>query len=285
MPSPYGGFIGREDDVRNLAALLRDDRTRLVTLTGPGGIGKTRLALEAAHAVAADLPGGVVFVPLDAVTDPSLVLGAIADAVGARRDPGDDVLAAVAAALGGDRTLFVLDNVEQVVDAAGELAELIGRLPEVVLLATSRSALRLRTEQLVPVGPLADAAAIRLFIERAATVRPGFSAGRDESVVAEICRRLDGLPLAIELAAARIRVLSQHSWPVLGTGSTCSEAGRWTFPVGSAPCGRPWTGVTACSSLLSGPSSHGSPSSPVAGASTPRRRSAGVPESPRCSKP
>lgn len=211
IPSTPGSFIGRESDVAALTTLLRDRRTRLVTLTGPGGIGKTRLALEAAHAVVTDLPGGVVFVSLAAVTDPSLVLGAVADAVGARREPGGDVLTTVATAVGSDRTLLVLDNVEQVQEAAGDLAELLERVPAAVLLVTSRAVLRLRTERQFPVRPLADSAAIRLFAERAAAVRPEFYADQDDAIVAQICRRLDGLPLAIELAAARIRVLTPRA--------------------------------------------------------------------------
>jgi predicted ATPase/class 3 adenylate cyclase len=212
LPTPPGSTIGREDDVAAVATLLEHPRTRLVTLTGPGGIGKSRLAVEAAHAVAKNLPGGAVFVPLAAVTDPSLVLGTIADAVGAKPEPGQDIIASLAATLAGNRTLLVLDNLEQVVDAAGDLAELVDRTPDVVLLVTSRSALRLRTEQQYPVAGLAGSAAVRLFAERAAAVRPGFSAdGGDEAVVAEICRQLDGLPLAIELAAARVRVLAPRA--------------------------------------------------------------------------
>ncbi len=188
--------------------LLRDNRTRLVSLTGPGGIGKTRLALEAAHAMEADLSGGAVFVPLTAVTDPSLVLAAVGDAVGARREPGEDVVGALAALLGGERTLLVLDNLEQVLGAAGDVAELLERIPAAVLLATSRAPLRLRVEQLFPVRPLPEPAAVQLFAERSAAVRPGGVGLDEQDVIAEISRRLDGLPLAIELAAARVRLLS-----------------------------------------------------------------------------
>jgi predicted ATPase/class 3 adenylate cyclase len=208
LPIPAGGTVGRESEVAAVVALLADPRTRLVTLTGPGGIGKTRLAVEAAHAVAADLAGGVVFVPLAAITDPSLVLGAVADALGARREPGQDAVASVSSALAGDRTLLVLDNLEHLVDVAGDLAGLVDRAPAAVVLATSRVPLRLRAERQFPVGALAVPDAVRLFAERATAVRPTFSADRDDAgAVAEICRRLDGLPLAIELAAARIRVL------------------------------------------------------------------------------
>jgi predicted ATPase/class 3 adenylate cyclase len=207
VPVPPGSFVGREDDVAAVAARLRDHRTRLLTLTGPGGIGKTRLSLEAARVMAADLPGGAVFVPLAAVTDRSLVVGAIVDAVGARRDPGDDAIAVLSTALGEDRTLLVLDNLEQVVDAAGDLAELVERVPAAVLLVTSRSLLKLRVEQQYRVRPLGEAAAVRLFTDRAAAVRPASGSEADERAMAEIAHLLDGLPLAIELAAARARLL------------------------------------------------------------------------------
>lgn len=208
LPTPATSIVGREEDVAALVRLLADQRTRLVTLTGPGGIGKTRLALEAAGAVVSEFPGGVVFVPLSAVVDPALVIGAVADAVGVRRETGVSLVDGVRTALGDQRTLLVLDNVEQVVDAAGDLADLLDRVPAVVALVTSRQLLRLRSERHHPVRPLTEPAAIRLFTERATAVRPGFGLGPDNlAVVAEICRRLDGLPLAVELAAARIRLL------------------------------------------------------------------------------
>ena len=208
LPIPATPIVGREDDVAALVRLLADERTRLVTLTGPGGIGKTRLALEAAGAVAGEFPGGAVFVPLSSVVDPALVMGAVADAVGVRRESGVSLVDGVRTAVGDQRTLLVLDNVEQVVDAAGDLADLLDRVPVVVALVTSRQLLRLRSERHHPVRPLTESAAIRLFSERAAAVHPGFRLGPDDvDVVAEICRRLDGLPLAVELAAARIRLL------------------------------------------------------------------------------
>ena len=208
LPTPATPIVGREDDVAALVRLLADERTRLVTLTGPGGIGKTRLALEAAGAVAGQFPGGAVFVPLSSVVDPALVMGAVADAVGVRRESGVSLVDGVRTAVGDQRTLLVLDNVEQVVDAAGDLADLLDRVPVVVALVTSRQLLRLRSERHHPVRPLTESAAIRLFSERAAAVHPGFRLGPDDvDVVAEICRRLDGLPLAVELAAARIRLL------------------------------------------------------------------------------
>jgi predicted ATPase/class 3 adenylate cyclase len=227
MPAPSGSFVGRARELDDVGQLLRDQRARLVTLTGPGGIGKTRLALEAARTVVDAFPGGVVFVALAAVTDPGLVLGSVAEAVGARREPGVAVGDAVAAAIGDDRTLLVLDNFEQVAEAAPSVAELLGLAPAAVVLATSRQALRLRVEQQYPVAPLGEDDAVRLFTDRASAVRPGFAPkGSDVEVVAEIGRRLDGLPLAIELAAARARLLAPDAllarlserFDVLGSG-------------------------------------------------------------------
>jgi predicted ATPase/class 3 adenylate cyclase len=207
-PVPAGELLGRDDDVAAVAALLTDPRARLVTLTGPGGIGKTRLALEVARTVADTFPGGAVFVPLSALTDPELVLPSVAEAVGARREPGVEPLDAVRLVLGDERTLLVLDNFEQVVAAAGEVAALLDAVPAAVVLVTSRQVLHLRSEQQYPLAPLAATPAERLFAERAAAVRPGFTLDvANATAVAEICRRLDGLPLAIELAAARVRLL------------------------------------------------------------------------------
>ncbi|TKJ28858.1 adenylate/guanylate cyclase domain-containing protein [Blastococcus sp. CCUG 61487] len=212
LPAPTPPILGREDDVAAVRRLLGEQSTRLVTLTGPGGVGKTRLALEAARAVADDFPGGAVFVPLAALTDPALVLGAIGDALGARRESGSDPVAAVASAVGDARTLLVLDNLEQVVEAAPELARLLDGVPGLVVLATSRQLLRLRTEHQYPVAPLPDAPAAQLFTARARAVRPELDTGpAQRQVVGEIIRRLDGLPLAIELAAARTRLLEPRA--------------------------------------------------------------------------
>jgi predicted ATPase/class 3 adenylate cyclase len=226
VPTPPGSYVGRDDDIATVVTLLRDNRTRLVTLTGPGGIGKTRLALEAAHAMDADLSGGAVFVPLAAVIDPSLVLSAVGDAVGSRPEPGEDLVGALADLLGSERTLLVLDNLEQVLGAAADVAELLDRIPAAVLLGTSRSPLRLRAERLFAVRPLPETAAVQLFTVRSAAVRPGDGAAGEQDVIAEIARRLDGLPLAIELAAARVRLLPapalldrlRRQFDVLGAG-------------------------------------------------------------------
>jgi predicted ATPase/class 3 adenylate cyclase len=207
VPELPGSFVGRQAEVEAVAALLRDRRTRLVTLTGAGGVGKTRLAIEASSAVAGDMPGGVVFVPLSAVTDPALVLRSVADALGTRSEAGLSPLDAVDGMLGDDRLLLLLDNMEQVASSARELVALLDRVPSLVALVTSRQLLRVRSEIPVPVRPLEGSAAVQLFLDRAVVTRPGFPSVEDRDAVTEICRRLDGLPLAIELAAARARLL------------------------------------------------------------------------------
>ncbi|MGY1620194.1 ATP-binding protein [Geodermatophilus sp. SYSU D00691] len=207
LPDVPDHLLGRDGDVDAVAALLTNARIRLVTVTGPGGIGKTRLALTTARTVADEFPGGVVFAPLSAITDPRLVLGTVADVICARCESGSSPVDAIATAV-EERTLFVLDNFEQVVEAAGDLSVLLDSTPAAVALVTSRQALRLRAEQQFPLAPLAAGPAERLFAERAAAVRPGFTLdAANAAAVAEICRRLDGLPLAIELAAARTRLL------------------------------------------------------------------------------
>jgi predicted ATPase len=208
LPAPSGELLGRDDDLAALAGLLTEPRTRLVTLIGPGGIGKTRLAIETARTLAGAFRGGVVFVPLSPVADAHLVLGTVADTLGAYREPGVEPLDALRPALGEERTLLVLDNFEQVVAAGSDVAALVEAIPTVVVLATSRQAMRLRSERQYLLAPLAGTPSQHLFAERAAAVSPGFTLDDGNvEVVAEICRRLDGLPLAIELAAARVRLL------------------------------------------------------------------------------
>ncbi|TFV86981.1 AAA family ATPase [Blastococcus sp. CT_GayMR16] len=208
LPAPAEPLVGREAEVSALVALLRKESTRLVTVTGPGGVGKTRLALEAARQVAGDFRGGVVFVALSPVADPALVLSSVADAVGARREAAADLVEAVRTTIDGDRTLLVLDNFEQVTAAASDVATLLDRTPAIVAVVTSRQVLRLRSEQQFHLGPLPETPAMQLFAERATATRPDFVLDATTApAVAEICRRLDGLPLAIELAAARVRLL------------------------------------------------------------------------------
>jgi predicted ATPase len=199
--------------------LLRSGATRLLTLTGPGGVGKTSLALDVARILAAEFPDGVAVVELAPVREARLVLPTVARALGARQlaPPLGDSLAAV---VGARRQLVVLDNVEHVLDAAADVADLLARCPELVVLATSRAALRVRAERDRPLDPLpvpagADVATVaaspaaRVFLDRArAAGREVPLTGATAADVAAICRRLDGLPLALELAAAHARFLS-----------------------------------------------------------------------------
>ena len=200
LPVPTTPFLGREHEVREVTALLARDDARAVTLTGPGGTGKTRLALQAAAASADAFPGGVWWVPLAALRDSSLVLEAAARALGAKGD--------LAGQIGDERLLLLFDNFEQVVDAAPEVADLLHRAPGVKLLATSREPLRIEGEWEYAVDPMRRADAVALFRTRAVAARRDFVANGE---VSQICERLDDLPLAIELAAARVKVLSPRA--------------------------------------------------------------------------
>ena len=197
--------MGREAELAELAALLRGG-SRLVTLTGAGGIGKTRLALQIGHELAGAFADGVHFVDLSHLADPELVPGAIADVVGLAAQRDEPPVAALQAFLAARRTLLLLDNFE-VVDAAAPLVgELLRAAPGLVVLATSRAPLRLSAEHQYRVEPLPLPDAVRLFAVRAGAVAPGFRRpGVQDAEVARLCERLDCLPLAIELAAARTR--------------------------------------------------------------------------------
>ena len=203
-------LIGRESEVAEVEAAVKAHR--LVTLTGVGGVGKTRLAVEVAGRLADEFPDGVWFFELAAVTDPAAIPDAVAAVLGITQQPGKSVSESVAAGLEGRVRLLVFDNCEHVLDAAAGLVEaILAHSATVKILATSREGLRVADEQLWPlpsldVGAGIDSAAVSLFIERAQAVSPGFSvANADEAAaVVEICRRLDGIPLAIELAASRM---------------------------------------------------------------------------------
>ncbi|MEX0170943.1 BTAD domain-containing putative transcriptional regulator [Streptomyces sp. LMG1-1-1.1] len=211
-------FVGRDEEIRALREDLRG--ARLVTLLGPGGAGKTRLSQEAAERGAGAWPDGVWVAELAPVSDPEAVPEAVLAAVGARETvlrgagaeelrAGDDPLARLVEHCAGRRMLLLLDNCEHVVAAAADLAEtLLARCPGLRVLATSREPLGVPGEVLRPLGPLPAETALRLFGERGAAVRPGFRTEEDPEAAAEIVRRLDGLPLAIELAAARLRMLT-----------------------------------------------------------------------------
>ncbi|MFJ1702145.1 ATP-binding protein [Kitasatospora sp. NPDC088346] len=216
-------FVGRDHDLAALGRALADGR--LTTLTGPGGSGKTRLSVEAGRAAQADgaWPDGVWLAELAPLEDPAAVPGAVVSALGLRetvlhtggavaeaietrdRDP----LRRIVDHCARRRMLLVLDNCEHLVQAAAELADqLLAECPGLTVLATSREPLGVPGERVLPVEPLPDAAALRLLAERGAAARPGFDPADDPQACAEICRRLDGLPLAIELAAARLRGLT-----------------------------------------------------------------------------
>ena len=222
LPVSTTPLLGRDRAVDEVAGLLEQPGVRLVTLTGPGGVGKTRLAVAAGERLAGRFGAGTVFVPLEAVTDPARVLAAIGRAAGADLAGTGVPAEALSETFGDGAWLLILDNLEQVIQATPGLGELLARCPQVAMLVTSRTVLGLRGEREYPVPPLplpADPAAVplkeleswpavALFVDRARAVRPGFALTEgNAAAVAEICRRLEGLPLAIELAAARTRLL------------------------------------------------------------------------------
>jgi predicted ATPase/DNA-binding XRE family transcriptional regulator len=218
LPAMLTSFVGREHELADLRRLIPD--ARLLTLTGAGGTGKTRLALEAAAAACAGFRDGACFIDLAPLRDPALVLAAIATQLGVREVTGVPISAVLHATLREKRLLLVLDNFEQVVEGAAVIPDLLAACPGVHALVTSRVPLRVRGEQEYPVLPLPlpggedaesaalESAAVELFVERARDVRPNFAlTAENAAAVRDICRRVDGLPLAIELAAALVAVL------------------------------------------------------------------------------
>jgi predicted ATPase len=219
-------LIGREQDIVEVSKLLESPEVRLVTLTGPGGVGKTRLAVAAAERLADRFSRGAVFVPLASINEPALVAPRIAAAVGATLDGARRPLDVLIEHLADVSTLLVLDNLEQIVEVAPDLDRLLARCAGLTILVTSRSALKLRAEREYSVGALtipgfshqpgierlAALPAVQLFVDRAQAIRHDFALTDDNATaILEICRRLDGLPLAIELAAARTRLLDPGS--------------------------------------------------------------------------
>jgi predicted ATPase/class 3 adenylate cyclase len=204
LPIPGRRLVGRAGELRDVCRAVRLGEGRVVTLTGPGGTGKTRLAVQAGLELVEDFPNGVLFVGLAPLTDPGLVIPAIAQTLGVREAPAEPLLETLAAHLRLRRLLLVLDNVEHVIEAAPDVARLVAQAPGLAVLATSREPLRVQPEQEIPVPPLAADPAVELFADRARAADPTFE---PDAATAEICARLDGLPLAIELAAARVRLL------------------------------------------------------------------------------
>ena len=218
LPIQPTRFVGRDKEIETVSALLSKEEVKLVTLVGPGGIGKTRLAIEIARRVEGRFADGLRFVPLAALRDPDGLFPFLVTALDLKENTGDPK-GAVAAWLADREVLLILDNFEQLLEAADDVADLLMLGPRSKILVTSRAVLRLRGEYECAVPPLSlphdvggrinRSDAITLFTERAKEVRTGFTVeGPDVAVVAEICRRLDGLPLAIELAAARMKMLT-----------------------------------------------------------------------------
>jgi transcriptional regulator with XRE-family HTH domain len=242
LPVPPNALIGRSEEVATASALLRDPAIRLLTLTGAGGSGKTRLAIATADQLRPAFPDGVVFVDLAPLADPALVPGAIATALRVREQPDRALTDTLGDALGTRRRQQVLEVVEHLLPAAAIARELLAAAPELKMLATSRARLELAAEQELPVLPLAapdpdrlpplaelaEIDAVHLFVARSRRLKPDFTLTAENArFVAEICHRLDGLPLALELAAARVKVLPpqalaarlEHALPLL-TGGT-----------------------------------------------------------------
>ncbi|MCC6629843.1 MAG: helix-turn-helix domain-containing protein, partial [Chloroflexi bacterium] len=221
LPTAVTSFIGREREVVEIGRLLAT--TRLLTLTGAGGVGKSRLALAAARAVQPAYPDGTWLIELAPLADPALVPQAVARALGVMESPGRPLIETLVAALRLRRPLLlVLDNCEHLIDACARLVEALLNCPTLWVLATSREplaiggeltwrapSLAIPPERSLTPAELVDVPALRLFVERARFARPGFAlAPENAAVVADICRRLDGIPLALELAAARLRLLT-----------------------------------------------------------------------------
>ena len=219
LPVPTTSFIGRVEEIESIIGMLATDRARLITLTGPGGVGKTRIAIEAAHQLIDRFPDGVVFVDLSATREPAMVIPAIADRLGIPARGDLEIRDVLDIALQGRNMLLVLDNLEQVIGAATEIAWLLAACPDLSIIATSRIILRISAEHVMPIEPLPlptyhdvysfnHVDAVALFVARARAADQRLLLDHENApVVAAIVNRLQGMPLAIELAAARLRLL------------------------------------------------------------------------------
>lgn len=220
LPIPPTSFIGRQEEIAEVVGMLKEDATRLITLTGPGGVGKTRIALEIARHMADSFAGEVVFVELSAVRIPELVIPTIADSLGVAAQVDREIKDVLVVALLNRPMFLVLDNLEQVIAAAMDIAWLLTSCPALKMIVTSRIILRISAEHVVPVEPLPlptyhdvyalqQLDAVMLFAARAHAIDHAFSLNQDTApTVAAVIGRLQGMPLAIELAAARLRTLS-----------------------------------------------------------------------------
>jgi predicted ATPase/class 3 adenylate cyclase len=246
LPAQPTPLVGRDRELEAVRTLLLAEDTSMVTLTGPGGTGKTRLALQVAADSVDEFPDGVFGVLLAPVTDPEVVPLELARVLGIEEMPTQPIIEALKAGLAGRRTLILFDNFEHVTAAAPLIADLLAACPRLKLLVTSREPLRIAAERQYPVLPLPESDCVLLFVERASAVRPDFELTDETApIVAEICERLDGLPLAVELAAAWSKVLppaallrrlerrlelpASRSADVPARQSTLREAIAWSY--------------------------------------------------------
>jgi class 3 adenylate cyclase len=288
LPTPLTRFIGRQPELADVSASLQRDEVRLLTLTGPGGTGKTRLAIQVAAELSELFPDGVAFVGLAPVNDPALVGSAIAQSLGVREAAHQSVLDRLTQEVGHRRLLLVLDNFEQILGAAPLLLQLLAACPQLKVLVTSRAALHVSGEHTYPVPPMslpphkdptgrhdvAASEAVTLFTERAQAVNPSFTVtDANAPTLTEICRRLDGLPLPSSWPPPAAGCCPhRHSSPDWSAGSNCSREAPETCQPATRPCGPRSTGAMSCSSRVSKPCSPGSPCSrAVARCRQPRR--------------
>jgi hypothetical protein len=238
LPRPATRLIGRDADIRQVLDLLGDPNVRMVTIVGHGGMGKSRLALAVAEAARDRYPDGIVYIELASLTEPSLVLPTIAKSLDIEDHRGASVTDQLRDRLAAAQMLMVLDNMEQLADAANDLSVLLAATDALQLLVTSRRTLDIRGERIYRLGPLAipsdgaATAAVELFLDRARSVRPGYQpSDADLATFGELCRSLDGLPLAIELAAAWLRVaVASRAAATDGISASGVAAGRSAGP-------------------------------------------------------